>query len=174
MKPIPVPETTELPFDPADEEQVSAFRQDNLGRSLVVACEVFERLVARRLETMGLIDGLSPAHIRTARSLDLQGNRMSELARRTGLSKQHIGTIVRDLQAAGIVGVGPDPADGRARIVRFTADGRAGLLVGLQAIARVVAMTEDRLGPERLAEFRRTLDELIGFWTEIAQTPQGG
>lgn len=165
MTPKHEPDLSALPFDAADEEQINAYRNENLGRSLAQACDAFEALVTEHLAARDLIRGLAGVHIRTARSLALEGNRMSELAERTGLSKQHIGSVVRDLQAAGIVDVEPDPTDGRARIVRFTPGGRAGLLVGLEAISCIVARTEKHIGRSRLSEFRRTLRELVELWS---------
>ncbi len=155
-----------LPFDATDDGQVSSFRRNNLGRRLASASEAFERLIRFHLDSVGLIENLSGIHVAAARSIDLEGTRMSELAQRVGISKQYVGTVVRELRDAGIVRIEPDPDDGRARLVKFTASGRAGLLVGLQTIARVTQATEEAVGAARLEEFRKTLEQLRSIWAE--------
>lgn len=69
------------------------------------------------------------------------GLRMVDLARRSGLSKQAMTTLVRDVEAAGLVRRERDPADRRAFRVSLTPRARV-----LQPTAeRVVQAIDDRL-----------------------------
>src|ERR671910_1212228 len=52
------------------------------------------------------------------------GTRLTELARRAGVTKQAMMVVVDDLEARGLVRRTPDPEDGRAKVVRLTARGR--------------------------------------------------
>src|SRR5436190_6003108 len=56
---------------------------------------------------------------------DPEGERTVELAQRAGITRQSMGEVVRDMVALGIVEMVPDPADGRAKLVRFTEAGKA-------------------------------------------------
>src|SRR5918999_4052339 len=48
------------------------------------------------------------------------GSRLTELAERSGLTKQAVGEAVGELGKLGYVEGGPDPRDGRAEIIRPT------------------------------------------------------
>ena len=58
-----------------------------------------------------------------SRAWAARGTRLTELSQRAGMTKQAMGQIVDDLERLGYVEREPDPADGRAKIVRFTAAG---------------------------------------------------
>lgn len=67
------------------------------------------------------------AHIHITRHLPPEGARLTELARRAGMSKQAMGSLVRQCEAWGMVTRSADPHDARARTVRFTEIGLAWL-----------------------------------------------
>ena len=67
------------------------------------------------------------AHIHITRHLATGGSRLTELAERAGMSKQAMGALVAQCEAWGMVERAPDPADARARQLRFTATGLAWL-----------------------------------------------
>ena len=60
------------------------------------------------------------AHTRLLPHIDLDGTRITEIARRAGITKQAVGPLVDELVALGALERIPDPADGRAKLVRFT------------------------------------------------------
>ena len=65
------------------------------------------------------------------RHIDGEGSRLTELAERSGLTKQAVGEALDDLERMGYVERAPDPVDGRAKIIRLTergADGRRAAL----------------------------------------------
>jgi DNA-binding MarR family transcriptional regulator len=87
--------------------------------------------------------------------------RPGEVADLAGLSKQAVNDTLGELERAGYIERHPDPADGRARIVRLTERGRE-----LQRAAHETSRTLERswsesLGEERFAVLRETLQEMI-------------
>lgn len=96
--------------------------QDTLG-SLLRRC--FEGLLARvydRLAEEGFAD-LRPSHGAVFRHILPDGMRTTDLAAAAGMTKQSMAYLVGDLEARGYVEVSPDPADGRAKVVRLTPRG---------------------------------------------------
>lgn len=57
--------------------------------------------------------------------IDADGSSVLDLRRRLGLDSGYVSRLLRQLEDEGLVGVAPDPADGRQRIVRLTNRGRA-------------------------------------------------
>ena len=50
------------------------------------------------------------------------------------MSKQAVGQLVNELESYGVVERVPDPSDGRARLIRFSEEGRKALLDGLKVL----------------------------------------
>ena len=84
---------------------------------------------------------LSASHIQITRHLPLEGARLTDLAKRAGISKQAMGKLVEQCEAWGLVARGDDLRDARARWVAFTPIG----LAWLQAHQQAVMQAEDEL-----------------------------
>ena len=80
----------------------------------------------------------SGRHGHVFRFIDADGSRVTDLALRSGLTKQGIGDVVVELEQLGYVERQPAPVDGRAKIVRLTSRG----FEGRAAAARVLAEIE--------------------------------
>ena len=102
----------------------TGWRHANIGRLLNNAVRRFEARVLELMSAKGHAD-TRIAHVSLTRNLDVEGTRLTELARRASMSKQAMGELVDQCMELGLVDRIPDPSDGRARIVKFT---RAGLL----------------------------------------------
>jgi DNA-binding MarR family transcriptional regulator len=100
----------------------TAWRHANIGRLLNNAVRRFE---ARVLDLMGESGHTETriAHVNLTRNLDIDGTRLTELARRASMSKQAMGELVDQCTALGLVVRAVDQSDRRARIVTFTAAG---------------------------------------------------
>jgi hypothetical protein len=70
-------------------------------------------------------------------NLDPDGTRLTVLAARTGLTHQSVGEVVGELERRGFVERVPDPADGRARLVCLTAEGRRLVRTAVTVIAAI-------------------------------------
>ncbi|HZN43534.1 MAG TPA: MarR family transcriptional regulator [Actinomycetota bacterium] len=90
------------------------------------------------------------------------GTRLTELARRAGVTKQAMMIVVDELEVRGLVRRTPDPEDGRAKVVRLTARGRTFAAECRRAVAAVEARAKRTLGGRRYDGLRETLDLLLG------------
>lgn len=139
-----------------------------LGALLRLPLRELNIRVAAGLVAAGF-DDLRPAHFAVFQHLEAEGSRLTDLAARAQVTKQSMGALVDDLERWSYVERGPDPADGRVRIVRRTARGWA---VERVARASVRAFEEEwgqRVGAERMREFRSMLEEFAA--THDAPSP---
>lgn len=88
------------------------------------------------------------------------GTRQGVLAERSGLSKQAVQQLVDDLVAAGVLVRAPDPADKRARIVRYTPAGQAAMADGNRIKLAIEADFARQLGDRDLARLKEILARL--------------
>jgi DNA-binding MarR family transcriptional regulator len=103
---------------------------------------------------------IRPAHSAVFRHIQPSGSRITDLAERARMTKQSMAYLVESLAAGGYVATAPDPADGRARLVRLTARGRRvwDALIALSSASE--ARMAERIGPRRMAELRALLEQL--------------
>ena len=89
------------------------------------------------------------------------GTRLTELARRLGVTKQAVMVVVDELESDGLVRRVPDPEDGRAKTVRLTARGRTCAAECRRAVAAVEARARRALGGRRHEALRESLELLL-------------
>lgn len=89
------------------------------------------------------------------------GSRLTELAERALMTKQSVGEVVTDLVQRGYIERAPDPTDGRAKIIRLTAKGRAAHILGRQLIDELERDWAERYGEERIAALRDALEAVV-------------
>ncbi|MFT7520212.1 MAG: DNA-binding MarR family transcriptional regulator [Kiritimatiellia bacterium] len=137
-------------------------KEGNLGQLLLRTARLFDERAYARASVVA--PQLRRSHLDLFPHIDLQGTRVTVLAKRMGVSKQAAAVTVADLERLGVVSKHPDPADGRAKVVRLTKSGhdyvskglfvlrsvsqdlleqmdaseRDGLLVGLAALQRAL------------------------------------
>jgi DNA-binding MarR family transcriptional regulator len=104
---------------------------------------------------------LRPTHGCVFRFVRGDGMRLTELAGLAGMTKQSVGELVDDLVGLGYVERAPDPADGRAKLIRLTPRGAEAQREGFRLFARLEARWAKRFGAERLALLRETLEEIV-------------
>ena len=109
--------------------------------------------------------GIRPAHSRVFENLDPDGTRLTVLAERAQMTHPSMSELVSSLEQLGYVVRVPDPADGRARMVRFTQAGRTVQRVALAEIDAIETAWIRRLGPTVGPEFipalTRAVDERL-------------
>ena len=103
--------------------------------------------------------GMRPSHARLLGLVPAEGARPSELAQ-DWISKQAVGKRIQEMVGAGLLTVEPDPDDGRASIVRRTAEGDRILALILQESAALETELAAKVGERRYRTFRAVLDEL--------------
>ncbi|GLH80632.1 transcriptional regulator [Bradyrhizobium sp. SSBR45G] len=128
---------------PAARQTATAWRHANVGRLLNNAVSRFESRVLELMAASGH-GGTRIAHVSLTRNLDVEGTRLTELARRASMSKQAMGELVDQCAVLGLVVREADPNDGRARLVRFTPAG----LKWLQAFGDAVDVAESEMRQE--------------------------
>jgi DNA-binding MarR family transcriptional regulator len=94
------------------------------------------------------------------RFIDQEGARLTDLANRSGFTKQTVGEVVDDLEQLGYVERVPDPADGRAKIIRLTERGLDGRMAALRIFADIEREWAERFGEDRVQEMRALLEEM--------------
>ena len=105
--------------------------------------------------------GLRLAHTQLFPHITSDGIRLTELADRLEVSKQAVGPLVDELVAQKVVERIPDPADQRAKLIRWTQRGRRALLHGMTVLDGLERELAHRIGPRRMAELADTLAELV-------------
>lgn len=124
-----------------------------------VARLMIDELIAR-LHAAGYTDMTAAQHL-VFENLDPNGTRLTTLAQRAGITRQAITELVNALRRNGYVELGPDPSDGRARLVRLTTKGREAVRVAINEIAAIEARwqeTADRAG--LTVNLRQLLEDL--------------
>lgn len=139
---------------------------DHLGEAtgsshmLATMTEVERRVGGALAARMALHEVVMRAsHARLLHLVPPEGARPSEVAE-GWISKQAVGKRIQEMVGAGLLTVEPDPHDGRASIVRRTAEGDRTLALILQESAGLEAELAARVGERRYRTFRAVLDEL--------------
>jgi DNA-binding MarR family transcriptional regulator len=94
--------------------------------------------------------------------MDADGTRISELARRAGMTKQAMGQLVRELGQLRYVELWQDRTDRRAKLVTYTETGRALASDAMQVLDEVHAEVKKALGKRGAKELRKLLRKVAG------------
>ncbi|GIJ50677.1 MarR family transcriptional regulator [Virgisporangium aliadipatigenens] len=137
---------------------------DELGRLLLRAVRAVNEQIIGRLAALGHPDVRGP-HTAVFTNLDADGTRAVTLAQRAGMTRQAMSNLVRELETAGYLQVSPDPADGRAALVRLTALGEKFCNDAATVISQLGAEWAGHLGDPELEHLRRSLHALIAYPT---------
>ncbi len=111
------------------------WRLHNAGRILGNALVRFETRVLALMAQAGYTE-TRLSHVNLTRHLDLEGTRITELARRARMTNAAMTELIDQCEQLGLVQREADPADARARVVRFTEAGRLWLAAFGQALRK--------------------------------------
>ena len=135
-------------------------RHEYLGWLLGRADLRFAEGVTRAVHERGFA-GIRLVHIALIRNVDESGTRITDIARRAGMTKQATGQLVAEFVELGYIRVVPHPDDGRVKIARYTAKGKRLLVAIVASIEQTEAAFAGKIGPEKLAELKATLAALL-------------
>ncbi len=131
----------------------------------------FQAVVARIYEGLmvaGYTD-IGPSHYVVFQHLPPEGMRLTELAEQAQITKQSMNYLIDYLQECGYVERAPDPADRRAKLVRYTERGRALDRTARQIVKQIEGDWAAHLGEQKMRQLRRLLQELIAHLEQNKQ-----
>lgn len=127
----------------ASQSRTYLWRRYNPGRVLDNALRRFEDRVMELLREAGHSQTRSP-HVNLTRHLDLEGTRITELARRAAMTNAAMTELIDQCVALGLVARTADPLDKRVRLVQFTPAG----LIWLEAFGQAVVQAQAEMAQE--------------------------
>jgi DNA-binding MarR family transcriptional regulator len=154
---------------PDSERKVSADerRQFEAARDAATLQILFKASRLANEKALALADArpggprVRPAHTTLFPHLDFEGIRLTDLASKVGVTKQAVGQLVDDLVALGMVERVSDPADGRAKRIRFSRRGHAALMHGLGILRELEASLTAAIGARRMRDLHDTLNLVV-------------
>ena len=118
--------------------------------------------------------GLRATHSAVLRHLPPEGGRVAEVARASGLAKQSATYVVEDLVELGYLRTEPDPEDGGARRIRYTARGNKLLAALATASREAETRLAATMGPEKMRALRDTLETTLSAMPRSDRPKRGG
>jgi DNA-binding MarR family transcriptional regulator len=103
---------------------------------------------------------LRGSHRRLLQMIPPEGIRITDLARRAGMTKQALGEFMDWLEQAGFVASGRDPADARVRLITRTEQGDAAATAATQALDAVEHGWRAEIGAARYDAMKQVLRQL--------------
>jgi hypothetical protein len=140
--------------------EIEAAKRVSAGHLLLKAARLLNERATARIREVTRVEFRTP-HTVLLPHIDFEGTRLTELAARVGTSKQAVGELVAELEESGFLRRDPDPADARARLVRFTARPPRSLH-GLSILARDRGRARRRDRAPRMERLRADLERLLG------------
>jgi DNA-binding MarR family transcriptional regulator len=135
-------------------------RHEHLGWLLVQADRLFAEGVTRAINARGF-SGIRLVHIVLVRNIAEHGTRITEIARRAGMTKSATSQLVREFVELGYIRVVPDPEDGRAKVAEYTRSGKGLLAAVVDAIAETEAACAQVIGDDEMQRLKAVLTRLL-------------
>ena len=88
------------------------------------------------------------------------GSRLTELAERSGLTKQAVGEAATELERIGYAERVPDPTDKRAKLIKLTPSGLEACLTGRRIFAEIESEWAEEFGEELIANMREAAERI--------------
>jgi DNA-binding MarR family transcriptional regulator len=140
-------------------------RRRNMRQLLLRASRIVNRHVVEGLHARGYAD-LRSTHTTLLSNIDLAGSTVTVAADRAGITKQAMGRLASELEAAGYIRVRSDPKDARVRVLHLTKTGKQLMLDSLEVMAELERRYAGSVGRDRLAAI---LHGLAAFVEEAEQ-----
>lgn len=138
----------------------------NFGNLLRDPGLVLAEIVAREVAAAGFAD-LRPSLLAVGQHIGPDGTRITELAKRSQLTKASVVAAVDELERLGYAERVADPSDGRAKLVRPTERAHRAEDAARRAIAETRDVWARALGGQRMNELEQGLLDLRALlWPE--------
>jgi DNA-binding MarR family transcriptional regulator len=137
-----------------------AARPPNLLALLHELRDDLEKRMHLALDEAGFED-VRPAHGPVFGAIGADGSRVTDMARRAGMTKQSMSELVEYLEERGYVERAPDPEDRRAQKVRLTKLGWRTVDVAIEAVDAVEREWASVIGERGMRAFRSRLEKLV-------------
>ena len=134
--------------------------EPQVGALLRMAWEALQVELYNELRAAGF-DDLREVHRPMLRYPPIDGMRPTDLAAHVKLSKQATNDLIRDLERMGYIRLERDPADGRARIIRYTERGWRMYRVGSGLSRDIGRRWAAKIGQRRYDQFHATLRAIV-------------
>lgn len=142
------------------DQHLQELRSQHVGRLLLRAHRAFSVRAAEMLRQRGY-PGVALRHIDLLPHIEVGGTRSTVLAQRAGMTKQGMGKLVAELEERDLVERVPDPTDGRAMLVRFTADGMGLLRTAVGIVQELECTYQEILGEQGLRDLKYALERIV-------------
>ncbi|MCG8421713.1 MAG: MarR family transcriptional regulator [Proteobacteria bacterium] len=155
-------------LDERERGALEAAKRASVGQLLFKCAHLLnDQALARVRQKVGV--SIRPAHSALFPHIDLEGTRLTDVARRMGISKQAVSQLVSELEEMGVVERVSDPRDGRAKLIRFARlRGRLWLHDGLSILGEFERHLADKIGQSTMQELHRCLVLLLMALEEVA------
>ncbi|NOT65637.1 MAG: winged helix-turn-helix transcriptional regulator [Methylotenera sp.] len=124
-----------------------------IGRLLLDAFKWFDESLLASLKVQGW-PNISHSQSTVMAYLPNDGIRISELARRLGISRQAAQKSVRELEAVNLVKTEIDSSNLSAKIVLLTPQGKAIVAAALATFAEIESKLSERIGQDTMLNLR--------------------
>jgi DNA-binding MarR family transcriptional regulator len=149
--------------DPTFAARLEQAKAESVAQLLFKCARLLNEQALARVKLPEGAPRIRPAHTSLFPHIDLAGTRLTELAKRMGISKQAVGQLVDELEQLEVIERIADPEDGRAKLIRFRQRPGASLLDGLAHLRRFETELGDALGPARMAALHDGLTALLAL-----------
>jgi DNA-binding MarR family transcriptional regulator len=143
-----------------------------IGALLRMPGDVVRLRMLTSLHDRGFTD-IVPAHLALMRWPGPQGQRPSEIAAETGMTKQAVNYLLGQLEGLGYVERRPDTEDQRSRRVHLTPRGREAARTMRDAVTDLEAEWSALLGRDEFEQLRTLLTRLNERLTDATPSRQG-
>jgi DNA-binding MarR family transcriptional regulator len=120
-----------------DRAALEAVKRASWAQLLIKCARLVNERALASLATPAQGPRIRAAHTALFPHVDLEGTRLTVLARRLGISKQAVGQLVDELETIGVFVRVPDPSDRRAKLIQFTDRAGATILDGMAKLREI-------------------------------------
>lgn len=143
------------------EEQLNRFYVASVGKLLFDISGIDENAGLEMLKAVGF--PVNPAHLNIVPHIDIDGTRLTTLAKRAHMTKQSAWEALKNMEAHGYIARTNDPEDLRAILISWTPKGidfmRAvcfGLMIRERDLAKRIGSRQARMLKQLLSELRNS------------------